>query len=464
MGYLTTKKSLRLSAFVRSLATGLFFLLTLRNVQAHQEISTPPPTLIRRVGMEFRRNGHVYNFVGANYWQGPLLAAEDGGRKRHLVIQDLNALQQAGVTNLRIITASLGPNSQPWRIVPAMFPTPNIARMNESALEGLDFLLDEMAKRNMTAVICLNNFWAWSGGMAQYLNWFGGGPIPYHPPEPNGNWDGFQRYTQSFYSNSQSLAFSQQVMGVIIRRVNSINGKPYYQDPTIMAWQLANEPRGLSNAAAFNRWIRNTASYIKSLDPLHLITVGTEGETPWPNYAGLNFAENHSDSNVDYSTIHIWAQNWGWYDPLKQEQTYSRAKELMQDYINDHARKAVQMGKPLVIEEFGLARDGGSYSHRSLTTFRDRYFQEVFEQAWRQSTVNHGPVAGVAFWSWSGVSRPSPLTETSPHAAAYWKPGDSFVGDPPHEAQGWYGVYDQDQSTINIIKEYSNKFNQLIPR
>jgi mannan endo-1,4-beta-mannosidase len=38
---------------------------------------------------------------------------------------------------------------------------------------------------------------------------------------------------------------------------------------------------------------------------------------------------------------------------------------------------------------------------------------------------------------------------------ANWTQGDDFIGDPPHEPQGWYSVYDKDNSTLEIIKKYA---------
>jgi mannan endo-1,4-beta-mannosidase len=41
-----------------------------------------------------------------------------------------------------------------------------------------------------------------------------------------------------------------------------------------------------------------------------------------------------------------------------------------------------------------------------------------------------------------------------------WKLGDNFIGDPPHEPQGWYSIFDTDSSTIRIIREYAGKINK----
>ena len=60
-----------------------------------------------------------------------------------------------------------------------------------------------------------------------------------------------------------------------------------------------------------------------------------------------------------------------------------------------------------------------------------------------------GPVTGTHFWAWSGEGR-------AQHPDHHFQPGDtSYVGDPPHEPQGWYGVFDVDTSTQAVIREHA---------
>ena len=33
----------------------------------------------------------------------------------------------------------------------------------------------------------------------------------------------------------------------------------------------------------------------------------------------------------------------------------------------------------------------------------------------------------------------------------YWREGDAFLGDPPHEKQGWYSVWDTDVTTLQVL-------------
>ena len=46
-----------------------------------------------------------------------------------------------------------------------------------------------------------------------------------------------------------------------------------------MAWELINEPRcnGDFSASKLQAWIEQTAEFLKSIDPHHLVTVGSEG-------------------------------------------------------------------------------------------------------------------------------------------------------------------------------------------
>ena len=111
------------------------------------------------------------------------------------------------------------------------------------------------------------------------------------------------------------------------------------------------------------------------------------------------------------------------------------------------------MNKPLVLEEFGIARDAGSFDSSTSTKYRDTYYRVVFEKVY-ESIKDKTPDAGVSFWAWAGEGRPK-----SP--GSIWHKGDTFIGDPPHEHQGWYSVYDKDNSTLNVVHSYANKVNAL---
>jgi mannan endo-1,4-beta-mannosidase len=354
-----------------------------------------------------------------------------------------------GVTNLRIMAACEGPESEPYRIKPALMKTPG--EYNEAVLQGLDFLLNEMSKREMKAVVCLNNFWPWSGGMAQYLAWAEEENIPY-PSEKEGSWGDYMNYTATFYKNKRANKLYKKHIETLIKRKNSYNSRVYLDDPTIMSWQLANEPRGMKKEKRLNRWIKKTAKYIKSLDQNHLVSVGSEGEVIRKS-SGNDFNGNHKSKYVDYTTIHLWIQNWAWFDPMKPDSTYPLAWNEAKSYIDKHILLAQKLDKPLVLEEFGISRDYNDHDQNASVYWRDKFFSMLFEYLYNKSANNSG-LSGCNVWSWSGLGRPKTPGEM-------WSRGEEFTGDPPHELQGWYSIYDSDLSTLAIISKFAHKYKEI---
>lgn len=398
----------------------------------------------------FVLNGEPYHFLGTNFWAGMNLGAAGEGGDRPRLIRELDQLSAMGVKNLRIMAASEGPDTEPWRVVPSLQPSKG--QYNDSVLDGLDFLLAEMAKRDMKAVVCLNNFWPWSGGMAQYFAWEKKRPIPYPPPAEGGDWARYQLFASRFYKNRAALKAAENHIRFIVSRHNPYTGRPYAEEPAIMAWELANEPRGLMRGAAYLRWIRQSAALIKSLDSNHLVTIGSEGYTS-SRFAGTRFERAHKIPGIDYACLHLWVQNWGIYDPLRADETYLTAEAAAIASMHKHLEIAEKIGMPLVFEEFGLSRDNNDHNPDALASIRNRYYQRMFEEV-AQLAEDGRAMAGCNFWAWAGEGRPR-------EPKCVWLPGDPLTGDPPHEYQGWYSVYDTDFDTIHLIRSYAQRMDAV---
>ena len=408
------------------------------------------PGFVTVSGTQFMRDGKSYQYMGANYWQGMNLGAPGAPGDRARLLRELDMMDSLGIRNLRILAISEGPDGSMLRIAPALQQEPG--QLREELLQGLDFLLEEMRKRDMTAVLVLNNFWPWSGGMAQYRLWNGADSIPYPPPHGKGTWDSYQQYTAAFYTDTPAMRQYEQAVRSLIARKNSVSGRLYTEDPTIMSWQLCNEPRGMNNTEAMHRWIDETAAMIKKLAPKQLISTGAEGYTTAPDITGTDFIRMHDGPNIDYGTAHIWIQNWQMYDPQKHDSTYPAARKFMVDYLARHAADARKLNKPWVLEEFGIMKDNGSFDPTAPNTHRDEYYEAVFHEIW--SLARKGQASGVNFWAFAGLGRPVTPGEM-------WKIGDPLTGDPPHEPQGWYSVYDTDTSTHRVISGYALKMNEI---
>lgn len=397
----------------------------------------------------FTSAGKPYYYIGANFWYGAILGSTGEGGNRERLVAELDSLQALGVDNLRVLVGGDGENGLPSRIRPTLQIEPGV--YNDTIFDGLDYFMAELGKRNMKAVLYLNNAWEWSGGYSVYLQWAGYGKAPI--PSVDG-WPTYMDYVAQYMQapNAKEL-FANHVKNVITR-TNRYTQKPYIEDPAIMSWQIANEPRCFSDAnkEAFVLWIDSVAAQIRSLDPNHLISVGSEGM--WGCEQDYDLYETiHSCKNVDYMNIHIWPYNWGWTSEKTLTENLDVAKQNTAQYIEAHKVIAEKYSKPLVLEEFGYPRDGFQFSRESTTTARDSYYGFVFDYVAEEAARN-GVLAGCNFWAWGGSAKIS-------DGVVYWELGQPYTGDPAQEQQGLNSIFDTD-STITIIRNANQRLQEIV--
>src|ERR687884_622422 len=86
--------------------------------------SAPPSNFVTVQNGKFMLEGHPYYFVGTNFWQGMNLGVDNPSGDRSRLVKELDQLQSMGVTNLRGMAASGGPNTEPHRMIPALMTSP----------------------------------------------------------------------------------------------------------------------------------------------------------------------------------------------------------------------------------------------------------------------------------------------------------------------------------------------------
>ena len=406
---------------------------------------------------QFVRGEDTLSFVGTNFWYGPLIASEGRGGNRERLHKELDALKSIGVTNLRILVGSDGPEGVAYKVEPVLQLEPGV--YNDTVLRGLDYLLAQMAERDMHAVLYFNNSWEWSGGYGQYLEWAGNGRalLP--------SVDGYENYVDHvsrFMKDEKAKELYYNHVKNIVTRTNTVTGKPYTEDPTIFSWQIGNEPRAFARdsvtKAAFADWMCTSASLIKSLDPNHMVSSGSEGLYGCEVDMEL-FEKIHAHEDFDYLNVHIWPLVWRWVTKDTFADSVCVANRMTEKYLTAHFPVAERLGKPIVLEEFGYPRDGAkafegeaekfwdgvSLSKDSSTAARDAYYSYVFGRL-ISARENGEPLAGVNFWGWGGHATQSQVNE-------FWRPGDDYCGDPAQEPQGLFSVYATDETTVELIRQ-----------
>ena len=395
----------------------------------------------------FELRNKPYFYVGANMWFGGYVgdATLAGGRER--LVRELDQLQKLGATNVRILAGS--------ETSPLVAAIPNgITRSphdwDENLLTGLDFCLAEMAKRDMRAILFLSNYWQWSGSFAQYVRWITGEDIP-DPDKPimaKGDWHAFMKFSARFYSTPGAVDLYREYVIKMVRRKNTVTGVIYRDDPTIMTWELANEPRPCADDSTMAKdvpiycdWVDKTARMIHELDENHLVCTGSEGIWGCLQRPEV-FIQAHKTPAIDYVTVHMWLKNWGWLKIPTLGSEFEIAAGKAHDHVELHTKIATDtLKKPLVLEEFGLPRDFEKYAPDSPATARDEYYRRMFAQVADSCRAGRS-LQAANFWAWGGEGRVAADKAAS---------ATTYMGDPPCEPQGLNSVFDKDTSTLAII-------------
>jgi mannan endo-1,4-beta-mannosidase len=406
-------------------------------------------------GTHFELGGSPYYYAGASFYNAMNLAAVPANRSQ--LDAAFGALESLGVRNVRVWASSEGAGGAD-KLTPTLQPT--AGSYDETMFAGLDYALKSANDHNLRLIMVLNNSWDWSGGMNEYVDW---SPTT-NKTLQNLDWgqadlhEGQGAYHDQFYTDDNCQATYRAFIDAVVNRANTQRaGLLYRDDPTVFSWELANEPRAhAAGQTVLSDWIGETADYIRSLDTNHMVSTGSEGfiNQPatgnwWDNpaYTGTDFLANHAPDNVDFASVHIWPWNWRWYPeqegPATMEAMYDRCVDFLQQHID---LAGGTLGKPLVLEEFGLLRDGdhdnefdgdGSEGPGTPVTERDALFSLYFDLLYGDAD-NGGPSGGSNFWT--------------------------FDGDPPQEPEGMYSVYDPDDTTtLAVIAEHAAEMNSLVP-
>jgi endo-1,4-beta-mannosidase len=194
-------------------------------------------------------------------------------------------------------------------------------------------------------------------------------------------------------TNKQSILAFKKLIKQIIERRNSINGRIYRDDPTILAWEIANELEYWHFAESdVYRWISDISTYVKGLDKNHLVTIGistnnfdlSEDSSLYKifNVATLDFLSFHyypDSNNLDLNK-----------DILQRKEDIYKIEFITKKFLSLH--------KPVIISEFGFSNSMDlNLKIRSNENTVDSYnlaFKKYMDTAFSAGA------SGVMFWGW----------------------------------------------------------------
>lgn len=279
----------------------------------------------------------------------------------------------------------------------------------DDGLVRLDRALAKAQKEGVRLLLVLTNNWKDFGGMDQYLEWF---DLAHH---------------HQFYTDARARQAYKDWVSHLVHRVNTITQVAYKDDPTIFAWELANEPR-CRNYGPYDRpedctsetvtsWAREMSAYVKSIDPNHMVAVGDEGFFARPDGSGWQYTGADGVDHeallalpaVDFGTFHLYPDSW------KVDTAWGN------QWILDHIAAAQAASKPTVLEEYGVEvqRDALNQVTGGFARRRSAYIN------WNELMLQRGGSASM-FWILVGKEPGSELGvyKDYDHYSVYNQPGD----------------------------------------
>lgn len=259
------------------------------------------------------------------------------------------------------------------------------------------------------------------------------------------------KFVAQYASNEKAHKLFYNYVRDIISRTNRYTGLKYVDDPTIMSWQIGNEPRAFDKAQipAFEKWLSEASALIRSIDKNHLISLGSEGA--WGCEDDYDCYEHIcADKNIDYCNVHLWPYNWGWAHKESLIEDLSVSCKNTKDYIDRHLEICDRLNKPLVMEEFGYPRDGFSFSQTATTKGRDGYYKYVFSSlptTLRKVENLQDATSGDGEVTLSRIMSNGRSATTTPR--------------PAQEQQGLNSVFASDSSTIAVVKQQVERMTKL---
>ncbi|KAH7029052.1 cellulase [Microdochium trichocladiopsis] len=341
----------------------------------------PPPGFVTASGTKFQLDGEDFYFAGSNAYYLPFLQnATD-------VDAGLAAAKAAGLSVIRTWgfndkNRTYNPSGKPQYGAEGGGPTDIVFQWFESDgtttidLSGFDKVVNAAEKHGIKLLIALTNNWADYGGMDVYTTNLG------------------FRSHDDFYREPSIKALYKNYVKTFVNR--------YKHSPAIFAWELANEPRcgadlirnlwrsWSCNSALLGSWIDEMSTFVKSIDPDHMVTWGGEGaynqrgnlDTRYNGFDGGDFDHEMTLPNIDFGVFHTYPDWW-----FKTISWTAR-------WIRDHAASGRAAGKPVVHEEYGWLTPAARWSQRFWFSFKTR--PQVYGE-W-QSIMLEEKMAGDLYW------------------------------------------------------------------
>lgn len=326
----------------------------------------------------FRMSNHErYDLKGMQMWYAPLLAQKGEFGDRQRLITELDTLKNLGINCIAVC--------------------PEKIDFETTDLQGMDYLLNELHKRHIKAMVLIE-----------------------------------AKHAHNALKTLQLLA----------NRVNKINKHPYKDDATILSWLFTDLPQTADDVDATA--LAKLCKDAKLIDNKHLVSAQyVLHKNRMAEDEGTHFQRILSIEDLDFLSVSFMPAHDGWVTESNLIDGLGNVYLRLNELIDVFNRQASRNYKPFVAL-CGYPRDGMFTLPGSRTDARNAFFSSVLLK-WQESCNEESPFCGIVWYGWGGTARP--VTEV-------WQDSDAHTAEQHTETErkGMYSIFDNDY-TIDIIKD-----------
>lgn len=312
-----------------------------------------PSGFVSRSGQQLFLNGAPYRFVGFNVWRAAV-ASWNQPPNTSYDLNDGNALDQT----LKDMNANGGAGGGSKNVIRVWFYQQFALQNGAYNWSAFDKVLQVAAANGFKVIATLQDQWDYEGTGFKDYTWYQSG------------------YANAVLSPHEVKPYRQYVQDVVSR---------YKDNPTILAWELVNEPEVavtdgvcVSNSEPIMAsFVHDVGGLIKSIDPNHLVSLGASGNGMCGTIES-EYQSVMSDPSIDLCSFHD-------YYGAANTTAYNQYNGL-----NVRISQCASLNKPVYIGEAGIHLNT-SPVNGSLSTRASYFSQKMSAQSGMQGVVGYLP-------------------------------------------------------------------------
>lgn len=356
----------------------------------------------------FTPQNHVIR--GMQMWYAPLIGSnEKKAENKKRFTTELDTLKALGVNTINVLA---GAKFVPTPTDSLHLTAGHLTLMcnDEHLFKGLDFVLNELHKRQMKAIVSISQQW----------------------------------------TDASDTAAISSFIKKMSERKNCYSKVLYQSDTTIVAWQICDAPytQTKDSLQLYVDWCAKQAKLLKDSGLKQPIAIV---------YAPLDVTSNSDEQmfqNVmSYNCFDLvlvafnpyrmrWVMPGDLYNALGK--IYLKASDKIQTYM----RIAQGLDKPFALCDCAYPRTAMFTRPNTNTDSRDAYFSYLLNLFADATQGDYAQFKGIVFNGWGGN-----VMQTKD----MWQNPYDFTAEYPNETKGRYSIFSKDTSTLNVLRSFWGK-------